>query len=117
MKRIDFKSVIDLVAMVDAAAIAVNHYYARLRDYDEEDGHQIYLLRQAKAASIYENLLRAEVNFALYARDKKLSVIYRSSVYAAEARVHKAQAEAAMARAEQAQREYDEADAKWMARA
>ena len=115
MKRIDFKSVIDLVAMVDAAAIAVNHHYARLREYDEEDGHQIYLLRQVKAASIHEHLLRAEVNFAQCARDKKLSVIYRSSVYAAEARVHKAQAEAAMARAEQAQREYDEVDAKWLA--
>ena len=115
MKRIDFKSVSELVAMVDAAAIAVNHHHARLRDYDVEDGHQLYLLRQVKAASIHEHLLRAEVNFALYARDKKLSVIYRSSVHAADAKVHKAQAEAAMARAEQAQREYDEVDAKWVA--
>ena len=115
MKRIDFKNVSDLVAMVDAAAIAVNHHYARLRDHDVEDGHKHYLLRQVKAASIHEHLLRAEVNFAQYARDKKLAVDYKSSVYAAEAKVHKAQAEAAMARAEQAQREYDEADKKWMA--
>lgn len=115
MKRIDFKNVSDLIDMVDAAALAVNHHYARLRDYDAEDGHKYFLIRRVKAASVQEQLLRAEVSFAQCALEKKLSVRYNSSVHAAEAKVYKAQAEAAMARAEKAQREYDEADAKWIA--
>jgi len=114
MKRIDFKNVGDLVDMLDAATIAVNHHYGRLKDYDAEDAHKCFLIRQVKAASVQEHLLRAEVNFARYARDKKLSALYCSSVHAAEAKVHKAQGQASMVRAEQAQREYEEADAKWV---
>ena len=118
MKRIDFKNVSDLVDMLDAATIAVNYHYGRLRDYDKErdgEAHKYYLRRQVKAATVHEQLLRAEVNFAYYARDKKFAADYDSSVHAADAKVYKAQGEAALARAEQAQREYDAADAKWMA--
>ena len=114
MNRIDFKNVNDLVALADAASIAVNYHYGRLKDYDAEDVHKYFLIRQVKAASVQEHLLRAEVNFARYARDKKISEKCNSSVYAADAKVHKAQGEASMARAEQAKREYAEADAKWV---
>ena len=118
MNRIDFKNVNDLVALADAASIAVNYHYGRLRDYDKErdgEAHKYYLRRQVKAATVHEQLLRAEVNFAYYARDKKFAADYDSSVHAADAKVYKAQGEAALARAEKAQREYDAADAKWMA--